>query len=131
MQINKSTLVWLIVSVVLLLVLWISTLVFGYKYHKLQEEKWQAEMQELSEANKQLDQVLTDLEMDYTRLEEKHKQTTDLINESGAAINELQDSLQITGNTIKDLKNQQALIRSAVIALIEDYNRILDASSEN
>lgn len=113
----------IIVAVIAAILCWsLIAIWLGAKLYKQEADKKQ------KEAEKHIYNVETQLaiaEEQLLFLQEKQQKTKELVESTSTVINELQTSISTSGNTIKALKEQQAKIKSAVIALIEDYERIV------
>lgn len=122
----------IILAVMVAVLSW--TLIALWTGSKSSEEAHNKEAAKHFSAIEKLEAQLVLAENQIIYLQEKQQKTKDLVESTGVIINELQTSITTSGNTIKDLKNQQAKIKTAVIALIDDYNRIItqidDATTE-
>ena len=126
---KKATIILAVVIAVLswtIIALWIGS--------KSSKEAHEAALTDKDSAIAKLETQLVLAENQIIYLQEKQQKTKDLVESTSVVIDELQTSITTSGNTIKDLKNQQAKIKAAVIALIDDYNRIIaqidDATTE-
>ena len=122
----------IILAVMVAVLSW--TLIALWTGSKSSEEANKAALTVKDSAIAKLETQLVLAENQIIYLQEKQQKTKDLVESTGVIIDELQTSITTSGNTIKDLKNQQAKIKAAVIALIDDYNRIIaqidDATTE-
>lgn len=115
--------VTIILAVVIAVLSW--TLIALWIGSKSNKEAHEAALTDKNSAIAKLETQLVLAENQILYLQEKQQKTKDLVESTGMVIDELQTSITTSGNTIKDLKNQQAKIKAAVIALIDDYNRII------
>lgn len=124
-KISNKTLkkIGIIVAIIAVILCWsLVALWLGANLYKQEADKQQEQAQE------HIHKVETQLaiaEEQLLLLQEKQQKTKELVESTSTVINELQTSISTSGNTIKALKEQQAKIKSAVIALIEDYERII------
>lgn len=124
-KISNETLkkVGIIVAIIAAILCWsLIALWIGARIYKQEADKQQEQAQE------HIHYVETQLaiaEEQLLLLQEKQQKTKELVESTSTVINELQTSISTSGNTIKALKEQQAKIKAAVIALIEDYKRII------
>jgi len=119
------------IAIIVLALGWAGTVFFVYQHHKKVMEEKEKELIELSQANEELEKALTRVESDLTALENKQQKATELVESTSVVIDELKVAASTTGNTIKDIRDNQERIKKTVISLIEDYNRILEAFQES
>ena len=119
----------IIVAIIAAILCWsLIALWIGARIYKQEADKQQEQAQE------HIHHVETQLaiaEEQLLLLQEKQQKTKELVESTSTVINELQTSISTSGNTIKALKEQQAKIKAAVIALIEDYERIIKQIEDN
>lgn len=110
---------------------WAAIVAAFYIYNSHQEAEFQKQLQEQSEANRNLELNLADMSKELEYLQQKQNKTVELVESTSTVINELQNSVTSAGSTIKEIREQQAKIKAAVIALIDDYNRIVESLKED
>ena len=124
-KISNETLkkIGIIIAVIAVVLCWsLVALWLGANLYKQEADKQQEQAQEYIH---KVEIQLAIAEEQLLFLQEKQQKTKELVESTSTVINELQTSISTSGNTIKALKEQQAKIKSAVIALIEDYERIV------
>lgn len=110
--------------------LWVLTIIGFYIYHTHQEEIFKEQLRNAATANTQLEKELSKANTQLDYLLEKQESLMDIAESSSTVLNELRDSVDISGSTIKEIKEQQQRIKAAVLALVEEYNKLLNQLGE-
>jgi ABC-type transporter Mla subunit MlaD len=129
---DKRKIIQIIVQVLLVIACIGTVMLFQWSAKRANEE-YNEQYRKLEEYNKQLNDQLNAAFSTIYELNKQQEHIDGLVQSSGTIIGELRDSMELHGDTIKAIREQQQRIRRAVEALIADYERLriaLDGNTE-